>query len=78
MRVRIEKTFVTTASGTRVVETQPESFEVEAQSLADAVVEFIQNDGGRLLGTPTEKENRVVATAWKNRVYLVCAEPAPD
>ena len=78
MRVMIEKTFVTTASGTRVVESQPENSIVEADSLTAAVVSFIEKDGGRLLGTPTEKENRVVATAWKNRVYLVCAEPAAD
>lgn len=78
MRVKIEKTFVTTASGTRVIESQPDISIIEAESLTAAVIAFIENDGGRLLGTPTEKENRVVATAWKNRVYLVCAEPAAD
>lgn len=78
MRVRVERTFLTTATGTRLIEARPESFTVEAETLKDALVDFIAQDGGRLLGTVTEKPDRAVATAWKNRVYLLCAEPAPD
>ncbi|HUP46996.1 MAG TPA: hypothetical protein VM779_15930 [Thermoanaerobaculia bacterium] len=78
MRVRIERTFLTTPSGTRVVEIRPDSETVEADSLPEALLEYISRDGARLLGTITEKEGKVVATAWKNRVYLLCAEPAPD
>ena len=37
-----------------------------------------ERDGARLLGTITEKEDKAVATAWKNRVYLLCAQAAPD
>jgi hypothetical protein len=79
MRVRIERTFVTTASGTRVSVDQKDYTIVEAESLSRAILDFVLSDGARLLGTISEHGDRkAVATAWKNRVYLLCAAPAPD
>ncbi len=78
MRIRIERTYLTTASGLRVVEVQPDSRTVEAESLEAALTAFIVADGARMLGAVTEMDGRAVATAWKNRVYSVSAEPAPE
>jgi len=78
MRVRIERTFLTTNSGTRVIDAEPESVIVESESLIAAVLSFITNDGARLLGTLAEDDHLVTATVWKNRVYTLTAEPAPD
>jgi hypothetical protein len=78
MRVRIERTSLTTASGTRVVDVQPEYIVVESESLAAAILSFIGGEDGRLLGSIVEGDNRAVATVWKNRVYRLTAEPAPD
>jgi len=78
MRVRIERTFLTTNSGTRVIDADPESVIVESESLTAAIISFITNDHARLLGTLSESHHRVAATAWKNRVYTLTAEPAPD
>ncbi|HUP50708.1 MAG TPA: hypothetical protein VNA04_18180 [Thermoanaerobaculia bacterium] len=78
MRIRVERTFLTTQSGTRVIVAQPESSVMDADSLSGALLAFIEQDGARLLGTIAEKEHRAVATAWKNRVYILSAEPAPD
>ena len=78
VRVRIERTYLTTNSGTRVVETRPDHVTVDSESLHSAIVEYIEKDGGRLLGTISETAQRAAATAWKNRVYLLSAEPAAD
>lgn len=78
MRVRVERTYVTTESGTRAIVSRPEYTTIEADSLGAALLEFIHSDGGRLLGTITETANKAVATVWKRRVYLLCAEAAPD
>ena len=78
MRVRIERTFLTTNSGTRVIDADPESVIVESESLTAAILSFLTNDQARLLGTLSESDYRVAATAWKNRVYTLTAEPAPD
>ena len=74
MRVRVERTFLTTATGTRVIEHRPESVVIESESLANAILTFINRDEARLLGSITEEDGRVAATAWKNRVYLLAAE----
>lgn len=78
MRVRVERTFVTTASGTRVIEAEPESIVVDAISLSQALLDFIENDGARLLGTIAATDTRAVATVWRNRMYMLSAEPAAD
>lgn len=78
MRVRLERTTLTTASGTRVVEVEPEYVVIEAESLATALLTFIADDHGQLLGSIREEAYRAVATVWKNRVYLLAAEQAPD
>jgi hypothetical protein len=78
VRVRIERTFLTTDGGTRMIHVRPDFFTVEAESLRAALVEFIASEGGKLLGTVSEHGQRAVATAWKNRVYLLSAQPAPD
>jgi hypothetical protein len=78
MRIRIERTYLTTERGTRVIEARPDQTIVEADSLSSAILDFIKKDGARLLGTISETEHRAVATAWKKRVYVVSADPAPD
>lgn len=76
MRVRIERTFLTTASGTRVVEAEPETVVVESSSPSYALIEFVTREGARLLGGISADGNRATATAWKNRMFVVTAEPA--
>ena len=78
LHIRIERTYLTTQSGTRVIDAKPELVTVESESLKDAILAFIHEDGGRLLGTVSESDGRAVATAWKNRVYLLSAQVAPD
>ena len=78
MRVRIERTYLTTPSGTKVAVETTDRTVVEADSLSNALLDFIHSDSARLLGTITANERKAVATAWKNRVYLLSAEPAPD
>ncbi|HEX9162531.1 MAG TPA: hypothetical protein VF980_12565 [Thermoanaerobaculia bacterium] len=79
MRVVLERTFLTTASGTRVIDARPEYVTVEANSLPAAIIAFVEQDHGRVLGTISEVTNqRAVATAWKNRLYILSAEPARE
>jgi hypothetical protein len=78
MRVRLERTTLTTASGTRVVEVEPEYVVVESDSLATALLTFIADDSAQLLGSIRQEGDRAKATVWKNRVYLLSAEQAPD
>lgn len=76
MRIRIERTFLTTHSATRVVEVAPEYITTEAESLSAAILQFISGDQAKLLGTISDDERRASATAWKNRLYRLLAEPA--
>ena len=80
MRVRVERSFITTPAGTRVLNPRPESRVLEANSLRGALVSFIEGERGRLLGTVSELTDvRAVATAWVDgRLYVLAAEPAPD
>lgn len=59
MRVRIERTFLTTHSATRVIDADPESVIVESESLTAAILSFITNDHARRLGTLSESDHRV-------------------
>lgn len=78
MRVRIERTYLTTDSGTRVVESEPESFLVESSSPSLALIEFVTSQGARLLGSIGAEGNRATAKAWKNRMFFLVAEPAAE
>lgn len=62
MRVRLEPTSLTTASGTRVVEAHPEYVVVESESLATTILTFIADDGARLLGSIKQEDDRAMAT----------------
>lgn len=76
MRVTIERTDVTSAGGRPSVFSSAERFNVEAASLSNALVVFLEQRDGRILGTVTENENRAVCTAWLDeRVVLLIAEP---
>lgn len=76
MRVTIERTDVTSAGGRPSVFGTAERFNVEAPSLAVALVGFLEQRSGRILGTVTETEHRAVCTAWLDeRVVLLIAEP---
>jgi hypothetical protein len=74
VRVRIERTFLTTASGTRVIEADPEISVVESSSPTLAIIEFVTREGARLLGSIAVDGNRATATAWKNRMFVIHAE----
>ncbi len=79
MRVVLERTFLTTAEGRRVVPQIPTRHTVDAASLRSAVLEFIARENGRVLGTVTETDHRAVCTGWvSGRLYLVVAEPVGD
>ena len=79
MRVQLERTFLTTPEGRAVVFQHPEKFEVDATTLREAMISFIADHDGRLLGTITELENRAVCTAWSaGRLYVLMASPAAD
>ena len=80
MRVRLERTYLTTPQSTRILYMIPDHFLVDAASLHAAIVQFIENGGGRLLGSVTQlTESRAVATGWsEGRLFMVSAEPAPD
>lgn len=79
MRVELERTFLTTAEGRAVIIQQPEKSRVDATSLKEAIIAFIDDEGGRLLGTITELPNRAVCTGWvSGRLYVLMATPAAD
>lgn len=79
MRVELERTFLTTVEGRAVIIQQPENSEVDAMSLKEAIVAFIEDEGGRILGTITELPNRAVCTGWvSGRLYVLMATPAAD
>jgi hypothetical protein len=59
VHVRIERTWLTTDSGTRVVESEPESFLVESSSPSLALIEFVTNEGARLLGASANLKQRL-------------------
>ncbi len=78
MRVRLERTFLTTASGIRVADAKSDFVVIESDTVVTAILNFITHDQARLLGSITEEDGRGAATAWKNRVYLLAAEPASE
>lgn len=79
MHVELERTFLTTAAGRAIVFQTAEKFTAEASSLREAMIAFIEESGGRILGTITELPNRAVCTAWASgRLYVLTATAAPD
>jgi len=79
MHICLERTFLTTAEGRAVIFQQPEKSEVDATSLREAMVAFIDDEHGRILGTITELPNRAVCTGWVGgRLYVLMATPAAD
>ena len=78
MRVRIDRTYLTTDSGTRVIEAEPESFYVESSSPSLALIEFVTSEGARLLGSIGAEGNCATAKAWKNRMFFLIAEPVAE
>ncbi len=79
MRIAVERTFLTTAEGRRVITQTTSRQMVEALSLRNALVDFITREDGRMLGTVTESEHRAVCTGWASgRLYLLVAEAAAE
>lgn len=79
VRVNIERTFLTSPEGTRLISPEMRQFVVEATGLRDAILEFISREGGRVLGSITETPERAVCTGWTSgRLYVIEAQPAPD
>ncbi len=75
----MERTFLTTEEGRRVITQIPVRLTVEAPSLRNALLEFVARENGRILGTVTESEQRAVCTAWcSGRLYLLVGEQAAD
>ena len=79
VRVTIERTFLTSPEGTRLISPEMRQFVVEAVGLREAILEFISREDGRVLGTITESPQRAVCTGWTGgRLYVIEAQPAPD
>ncbi len=79
MRVVVERTFLTTAEGRRVVPQIPCRSTVNAGSLRNALLEFVTREEGRILGSVTESDHRAVCTGWvSGRLYLLVAELLDD
>ncbi len=79
MRIEVERTFLTTAEGQRVIPQIPSRQTVESLSLRNALVDFITREDGRMLGSITENEHRAVCTGWTcGRLYLLVAEVVGD
>ena len=79
VRISIEKTFLTTAEGLRVINPNAQHFVVDEISLSAALLHIIKNDDGRMMGTITEIENRAVCTGWTaGKLYVLVAERAGD
>ena len=79
VRVSVERTFLTTNEGRRLVSPETQRFIVEATSLRNAILEFITREDGRVLGTITEVDERAVCTGWTSgRLYIMVVEPAAD
>ena len=79
MKLLIERTFLTTRDGTRVLAPETHRFNVESASLREALLEFVTREDGRILGTITETAQRAVCTGWTSgRLYVLVAEPVAD
>jgi hypothetical protein len=79
VRVNIERTFLTSPEGTRLISPEMRKFVVEALGLREAILEFISREEGRVLGTITESPQRAVCTGWTGgRLYVIEAQPAAD
>lgn len=79
VRVTIERTFLTSSEGTRLISPEMRRFDVDAAGLREAILEFISREDGRVLGTITEFPQRAVCTGWTGgRLYVVEAKPAAD
>ena len=79
VRVAIERTFLTTPEGRRLLSPETQRFVVIAPSLRNAILEFITREDGRVLGTITEVDERAVCTGWTGgRLYIMVVEPAAD
>jgi len=79
VRVTIERTFLTSPEGARLISPEMRRFAVEAVGLREAILEFITREDGRVLGTITETPQRAVGTGWTGgRLYVIEAQPAPD
>ena len=79
VRIAIERTFLTSPEGTRLISPEMRRFEVEATGLREAILEFISREDGRVLGTITESPQRAVCTGWTGgRLYVIEAQPAAD
>ena len=76
VRVALERTYLTTAEGHRVIAQMPTRCTVDATSLRNAILEFVTHENGRVLGSVTENDHRAVCTGWvSGRLYLLVAEP---
>ncbi len=79
VRISVEKTFLTTAEGSRVINPNAQHFVVDEPSLQAALLHVIKTDEGRMMGTITEVENRAVCTGWTaGKLYILVAERAGD
>lgn len=79
VRISIEKTFLTTAEGMRVIQPHAQHFVVDEPTLREALLQIIKKDDGRMMGTITEIENRAVCTGWTaGKLYVLVAESAGD
>ena len=79
LKLLIERTFLTSREGTRLVAPDTQRFNVESASLREALLEFVTREDGRILGTITETAERAVCTGWtRGRLYVLVAQPVAD
>lgn len=73
MRVRIERTYLATASGTRVAVERTDRTTVEAESLPRALPDFIHSGGGRLWERSVSMESgKPYDNMEESRVSIAC------
>lgn len=79
MKLHIERTFLTTREGTRLLVPESHRFTVESASFREAILEFVTGEDGRILGTITENGDRAVCTGWTSgRLYVLVAQAVAD
>jgi hypothetical protein len=73
--IELERTYLTTAEGHRVVPQIPARYTVDAESPRNALLEFVTRENGRVLGSVTEADHRAVCTGWAcGRLYVLVAQ----
>lgn len=75
----LERTWLTDERGKSRVTPDVERYPREAPSPRQAILDFVDADGARILGTITEHAGGAAAIAWREgRLYSLMADPVAD